>query len=228
MKLSADTINVLKNFAAINSQVVLNPGNVIKTMAESKTILSSATIAEEIPNQIGIYDLNEFLGVLGMFDDPDLTFDENFKFVRVSQDRRAIKYFFSDPSILTSPQKDVIMPEAEVKFTFTQEDLSAVRKAASALGISTAVVTGKAGETTTSIIVTDVNDATSNSFEVQLDDCTRDADEPFEFVFNIANFKITNGDYQVAITKKLISHFTNTNSPVEYWIALEKSSTYGA
>lgn len=226
MKLSTETIGVLKNFAAINSQVVFNPGNVIKTMSESKTILSSATVEDDFPAQIGIYDLNEFLNALSMFDDPELTFDEDYKSVKISQGRQAIKYFFSEPSILTSPAKDVVMPSTEVTFTLTQSDMAAVRKAASALGITTAVVTGKPGESTASIVVTDVTDATSNNFEIQLENCTRE-DEGFKFVFNIGNFKFINGDYDVAITKKLISHFKNTSQPIEYWCALEKNSTYG-
>ena len=119
MKLSDETLSTLKNFAGINSNVVLNPGNVVKTMSESKTIMSSATIAEDIPAQIGIYDLNEFLGVVNMFDDPDLMFDNEFKSVRVAEGKRAVKYFFSEPSILTTPSKDVVMPPCDVTFTLT-------------------------------------------------------------------------------------------------------------
>ena len=104
--------------------------------------------------------------------------------------------------------------------------MASIRKAASALGINTAVITGKAGENTASIVVTDVDDPTSNSFEIELEDITRE-EEAFRLVFNIANFKFTNGDYDVAITKKLISHFKNTKEPVEYWVALEKNSSYG-
>ena len=226
MKLSNETISLLKNMAAINSQIVLNPGNVIKTMSESKTILSAASIAEDIPSQIGIYDLHEFLGAMSMFEDPELTFDEAFKSVRISQDRRAIKYFFSEPSILTSPQKDVVMPSTEIEFTLTQEVLASIRKAASALGINTVVVTGEADENVGKIVVTDVDDATSNSFEIELDGLKREEDA-FRLVFNIGNFKFINGDYDVAITKKLISHFKHTKDPVEYWVALEKNSTYG-
>ena len=226
MKLSNETIGTLKNFAAINSQIVLKPGKTIKTMSETKTILSAATIAEDIPSEIGIYDLHEFLGAIGMFEDPELTFDPEYKSVRISQDRQAIKYFFSDSSILTSPSKDVIMPSNEVSFTLTQENMSSIRKAASALGINTAVITGNAGENTASIIVTDVNDATSNTFEIELEDITRE-EEAFRLVFNIGNFKFINGDYDVSITKKLISHFKHTKESVEYWVALEKNSSYG-
>ena len=118
------------------------------------------------------------------------------------------------------------MPSNEVSFTLTQENMSSIRKAASALGINTAVITGNAGENTASIIVTDVNDATSNTFEIELEDVTRE-EEAFRLVFNIGNFKFINGDYDVSITKKLISHFKHTKESVEYWVALEKNSSYG-
>jgi hypothetical protein len=226
MKLSNETQAILKNFAAINSNIVIGEGSELKTIAEAKNILAKATISETFDTSFGIYDLNEFLGVTSMFDDPVLTIADDSLSINISQGRSAVKYFFSAPDILTSPSKDISMPSSEVSFTFTQDDMQAVRKAAGALGVSDVVVTGKAGESNISLVVTDMKDKTSNSFNIDVEGCER-ADEEFEFVFNIGNFKLVPGDYEVTISKRLISHFKNLSTPVEYWIALEKNSTFG-
>jgi len=219
MNLSSETLSVLKNFSAINSNVVIRPGQTLKTMSEAKNIMASATVSESFPDEFGIYDLNEFLSVVSMFENPTLDFDSSMKFVSIVDGKRSVKYFFSDTSILTTPSKDITMPPCELKFNLSADDLSALRKAASALGVSDVVVSeGKA-------TVTDVKDNTSNSFSIDLD-VVQNPSESYSFVFNINNFKLLNGDYEVAVSSKLISHFKNQGVEVEYYIALEKSSTF--
>jgi hypothetical protein len=226
MKLSNETRDVLKNFAAINSNIVFNGGTELKTVAMAKNILAFADVEESFPtNSIGIYDLNEFLGVLGMFDDPELAFSSDFNSVKIKQDRKSVNYFFSDPSILTSPSKTISMPDPEVTITLTEADISQLRKAASALGVSDVVVTANPGDSSVTIRVTDVEDTTANNFELAVDG--PQASAPYRFVFNIANFKIMPGDYTVQISSKLISKWQHTTKPLHYFIALETSSNYG-
>lgn len=224
MKLSNETQSILKNFAAINSNIVINTGSELKTIAEAKNILAKASVSESFDTPFGIYDLNEFLGVIGMFDDPELTVADDALSIKISQGRRAVKYFFSAPDILTSPSKDIVMPSAEVTFTLSQDDMSQLRKAAGALGVTDVVVTKN--EDGVTLVVTDVKDSTANTFSVDIENATV-CDDNFKFVFNIGNFKFVGGDYEVTISKKLISHFKNLNVPVEYWVALEKNSTFG-
>ena len=226
MKLSNDTQTVLKNFAAINSNIVINTGTELKTISEAKNILAKASVSESFDTSFGIYDLNEFLGVMSMFDDPELNVADDALSIKISQGRRAVKYFFSAPDILTSPSKDIVMPSAEVTFTLTQDDMTQLRKAAGALGVTDVVVAKGAGDTGLTITVTDVKDSTSNTFDIEVD-AKEVVDDAFKFIFNIGNFKFVSGDYEVVISKRLISHFKNLNVPVEYWVALEKNSKFG-
>ena len=225
MQLSSETIGVLKNFASINSNIVFRGGSTIKTMSEAKNILASANVTEEFPSDVGIYDLNEFLGVISMFNEPSLDFYDNY--VRIGEDNRAVQYFFSDPSILTSPTKDIQMPDPEVKFSLSESELATIRKASSTLSVSDLVVeNSESGEGELKATVTDLADSTSNSFSLNLSSSEL-PDVPFRFVFNVANFKIVPGDYRVDVSSKLISQLTNRNADLNYWIALEKSSTFG-
>ena len=222
MKLSNETVNTLKNFSSINSNIVIKAGSTIKTMSESKTIMSVAKISEEFSDTFGIYDLNEFLGTINMFDDPDLEFDDNMKFVKISQGNRSLKYFFSDASILTSPTKDIVMPACEISFVLSNSDMASIRKASSALGVTDLVV-DSTDEDRLVLRVTNTSDPTSNSFEMEYQSTN---DVKAKCVFNIANFKFINDDYDVCISSKLISNFKARNNPIEYWVALEKSSNF--
>lgn len=225
MNVSDTTIGVLKNFATINPNLVFREGNVVKTISEAKNILASVEISEDIPQDFGIYDLNEFLNVVGMFDEPVMLFDDSGKKAKIAdaKAKQSVNYFFSDQSILTYPQGDVTMPEADVKFTLSADQMSKLKRAASTLGVSDVVITNQDGNVT--VQVTDINDATSNSYELAIDNVDK-ANGTFTVVFNIGNFKFVAGEYDVEISSKLISHFTNKSLPVQYWVALEKSSKF--
>lgn len=223
MELTETTLQVLKNYASINSNLVIEEGNVIKTVSEAKNVLSKSTVDVQFPKTFGVYDLTEFLNVVALMDNPRLKFGESFVLISDSSGRSRIKYFYSDPDILTKPTKDIIMPECEVKFTLDRETLSRVKRAASVLGHTEMSLSVVDGVVVLSVI--DTNDKTSNVFSIDVDGTYKD--ENFNFVFNISNLKMVDGDYDVEISSKLISHFVSKETGIEYWCALEKTSTYG-
>ena len=223
MQLSDTTLAVLKNFASIQPNVVLNEGNVVKTIAEAKNVMAVAKLDQSFDKQVGIYNLDEFLSVLGLVDSPDLNFHDDFVTVQSGAGRSQVKYFYSDPSILTSPAKDIPMPESEVKFTLDETTFKKVLRAAGALGHEKMTITATDGGVLLTVV--DNTDATSNAFEIVVPGTFES--ENFTFVMNIANLKLISGDYDVEVSSRLISKFTNKGADVEYFIALEKSSTYG-
>ena len=223
MQLSDNTLAVLKNFASIQPNVVLQEGNVVKTIAEAKNVMAVATLDQSFDKEVGIYNLDEFLSVLGLVDSPDLNFHDDFVTVQSGAGRSQVKYFYSDPSILTSPAKDIPMPEAEVKFTLDEGTFKKVLRAAGALGHEKMTITATDGGVLLTVV--DNTDATSNAFEIVVPGTFESED--FTFVMNIANLKLISGDYDVEVSSRLISKFTNKSADIEYFIALEKSSTYG-
>lgn len=230
MELSNFTMQVLKNFASINSNIVIHPGNTIMTVAEAKNILASATVEETFPQEIGIYDLSEFLSVIGLVSSPTLRFTEKYVQIGDASGRAQIKYFFSDPDNLTKPSdtnmrdKGIKTPPANVSFTLDQGTLNNLKRAASALGHTEVSVTGTSKLITLSVV--DQDNSTSNTYSIDVDG-EADTDQ-FNFIFNIANLKVIPADYKVDLTSKLISQFTSLNleKELKYWVALEKSSTY--
>ena len=222
MQLSDNTLAVLKNFASIQPNVVLSEGNVVKTIAEAKNVMAVATLDQSFDKEVGIYNLDEFLSVLGLVDSPDLAFNDDFVTVKGSG-RSQVKYFYSDPSILTSPAKDIPMPDAEVKFTLDEATFKKVLRAAGALGHKKMTIAATEGGVLLTVV--DNTDATSNAFEIVVPGTVES--ENFTFVMNIANLKLISGDYDVEVSSRLISKFTNKGADICYYIALEKSSTYG-
>lgn len=67
MKISQETTAILKNFAHINQGIFFRKGNTVSTMSPGKNILSVATISDTVPQDFGIYDLNNFLSVASLF-----------------------------------------------------------------------------------------------------------------------------------------------------------------
>lgn len=224
VSISNDTLSVLRNFSSINPNVVLKPGQEVKTISEAKNILAVADIGEDFPTEMGIYDLNEFLSVVNLVDKPQLNFGDNH--VDIVGGNSKVKYFFSDSSILTTPQKDITMPDCEVEVSFTDDTLSQIRKAASALGHSEMSIT--ATDDGVNIKVFDSKDSSANIYNIQLANDAGYKEGQFEFVINISNLKLLDGDYVVKISSKLISEWKNTTKPVRYYIALEKNSNYNS
>lgn len=223
MELSENTLSVLNNFSSINQNIMIRAGNVIKTISEARNVLATAVVDVDFPKDVGIYDLNEFLGVLNLVDTPNLKFDDEFVVINDSTGRSKVKYFFSPEETLTTPSKDIKMPEGDVTFVLDNNTLNRLKKAASTLGHNEVSITGKNGVLSLSVV--EAQNSTSNAFSIDVDG--EFGDVTFNFILNISNLKILPGDYDVSISNKLISHFSHKEMNVQYWIALEKSSTFG-
>ena len=164
MKLSNDTRDVLKNYSTINANLLVNSGNQIATMSQMKNIVSLATLPDTFENEFAIYDLNEFLSAMSLFDDPDLTFGDSS--VNISQGGQSLNYFYSDPTVVTTPKSDIGMPEPDATFIFKQSVFNQILKASSVLGVPDMVLdvneNGKMN-----LRVSDRKNDTSNSFSVE-------------------------------------------------------------
>ena len=222
-KLSTQTLDILKNFASINSNLIVKSGEALSTISEAKNIMAIAEISETFQSTFGIYDLNEFISMFSLMNDPDLDFTADS--VVFKSGRTKASYRFADQSILTTPKSKINMPAADLVVHIGSDLLAQIRKAAGVLGHTIVSISGDAGAITLSVV--DPKNSTANSFSVVLDDAN-DNKNNFDLQFLIANLKVIPGDYEVKISSKLISHWTNTSSPINYYIALEKTSSYTA
>ena len=221
MKISEATKSILKNFSDINQNLLVKPGSELKTISTMNNILATAKVEEEFTTEFGIYDLSEFLGVLSLFKTPTFSFEE--KHIGIAEDGTSTKtnYFFSDPAVLVTPQKDIKMPECEVNFVLTHADLANVKKAAAVMQLPDISIHSDTGDIM--LTATDKKNDTSNNYSVKVGD---NATDKFDFHFKTENLKLIEGDYDVAISSKNISHFKHKSKEIQYWIALEQTSTF--
>jgi len=225
MELSESTLQVLRNFSGINQNILIKSGSNIKTISEARNVVATADVTESFEKDFGIYDLNEFIGVMGLVNSPSLKFEDHSVTVSDSSGRSKVKYFYAAEETLTAPTKDVTMPEADAKFVLDNDTLNKLKKAASTLGHSEVSIQAKDGVLSLSVL--ENQNPTSNAFSIDIDGEFKQ-DAVFNFIISISNLKILPGDYEVEISSKLITQFKNKEIPLKYWIALEKSSTYGA
>lgn len=217
MKLSKHTTEILKNYAHINGNLLLKAGNKLGTISEQKNIMASTPVTETFPSEFGIYDLNEFLAALSIFEDPELEFAD--KFVTIKQGNNHIKYYASETANLTVPQKDIVFPEAEINFNLTAATLDLIRKTAGVLSAPDLAIVGENGKITAQ--VGQKKNATANSYDVDLGS----TDKSFRVNLKVENLKMLPGNYDVSISSKRISRFQGTNDLV-YYVAVEADSAF--
>ena len=221
MNLSDKTLTVLKNFAGINNSILVKEGNQLRTISVAKNILAEAYIEEDFPRQFGIYDLNQFLNGLNLHDDPDLDFKED-SYLTIREGRHSVKYFYADPQVIIAPpEKEITLPSEDVHFQLSSGTLLQLTKAAAVYQLPDFSVIGEGGAV--KLVVRDKKNDTSNSFSVDV----ADTDKKFVFNFKVENIRIVLGSYDVVVSQKLLSKFTNDTYNLKYYIALEPDSTFG-
>ncbi len=220
MKLSPDTVTILKNFSNINQSILIRKGSKISTMSILKNIYAEANVGEDFPKEVAIYDLNEFLNGLGLHQDPDLDF-ANDSYISIKEGNRRVKYFCADPEVIVAPpDKEVNLPSKDVCFQLEHSQLDKLLKAAAVYKLQDLAVVGAAG--VISLVVRDKNNDTSNEYSI----IVGETDKEFTFNFKVENIKIIPGSYDVVISKVLHAEFTNTKYNMRYFIALEPDSTF--
>jgi hypothetical protein len=217
MILSDVTIGVLKNFSTINPSLLFRKGNVIKTISPQKTILARAEVLEHFPRDFAIYDVPRFLGVLSLFNTPEISFGE--KEATITDDNRKLTYVYSDATLFTTPpEKDVSLTNPDIVFDLSAVDLQNVLKASAVLQLPEVVVYGDSG----SIFVSsdDTKNPSTDSYEVEV----APTDKIFKAIFKTENLKMFHNDYEVSISSKGIAQFTSNK--LTYWAAVESHSTF--
>ena len=220
MKLSDNTLNVLKNFAGINNSILVKEGNKLRIISVAKNILAEANITEEFPRDVAIYDLNQFLNGLGLHSDPDLDFSPE-SYIAIKEGKRRVKYFYADPQVITAPpEKEINLPTEDVCFQLDSTALDKLLKAAAVYQLPDLSAVGEAG--VVKLVVRDKRNDTSNEYAVVVGETTKN----FVFNFKVENIKIIPGAYDVVVSSKLLSKFSNTRYDLKYYIALEPDSTF--
>ena len=224
ISLSQRTLDVLKNFSTINSNILVKPGNKLVTISPVKNVMSEVIVEEDFDIEFGIWDLSKFLGTISLFAKPEFEFHDKYVVISEEKKKSEVIYHYSEPRLLTTVNREINMPESVVDCTITQNILNDILKASSVLQVNDIAI--RPNDDRLEIVALDKADATSNNYSIELGDLPH-GNNDFTFYFKAENLKMLPGDYDVKITDKVISQFKKVNDELTYWIALESDSHYG-
>ena len=221
IKLAEKTISLLENFSSINQSILVKKGSKLRTISVMKNILAEADVDEEFERDFGIYDLPQFLNGVNLMKDPDLDLkNETYMIIREGKTTK-VKFAFADPDvIIIPPEKEIKLPSNDVTFQLDSTQLAKLLKASSIYQLPDLSAVGDGKDIT--LVVSDRKNDNSNEYTIVVGK----TDETFEFLFKIENIKLIPGSYDVAISKKNLAKFTNSNYNLNYFIALEPDSKY--
>jgi len=219
MKLSNETLTVLKNFSSINQGIQFKQGTKLTTVSAGKTVLAQANLKDVFPQDFCVYDLNQFLSVHSLHKDSDLSFDDSnviFKSGRSSTKYRKT----AKEMIVTPPEKDITLPSVDVSFTLSEEDYNNIMKVSSVL--SSPHIAVESDGDAVQLVAFDAQDNSAHTNSIQVGEGNG---KKYKIVFKTENIKMIPGSYAVEISFKGIGHFKNTKDDIQYWIAFEAKET---
>lgn len=218
MKLSQNTLDVIKNFSTINTALFFKAGNVLRTVSPHKTILAEATIDETIPVDFGIHDLNQLLSIMSLHKDgPDMSVNGVDMVVMGYSDRSKISYRCCDSTMIKNPpEKNISVPTKDATFLLTEDDLTYVLKAASILGSPNISLFCDGSKMYLKTL--DAQDDSAHVQTLEIGPTTVNG----TFLFKTENWKMLPGTYDVVLSHKGVAHFQHKERKIQYWIALEQ------
>ena len=223
MKLSNNTVNILKNFTSINEGIFIKKGNVLETISKQKNILARAEVVDNFDEEFGIYDLNNFLGVLSLqkVAEPEINFDDKNILIKGFSGKSQMKYRkAAKEMIVIPPDKKINMAGAEISFALSSEEIAWVTRVANQL--SSPNLAFVSDGSTVEIQSFDAKDDSAHVNTTEL--ASGGNGKKYRMIFATDNLKFVEGSYDVQISAKGISHFKHTTAPVEYWVMAETGS----
>jgi hypothetical protein len=232
LKLSKQSIQILKNFARINSSIVIDEKFSLKTGQgdmSNPDIIAIANIPEELP-VFAFYDLKILLNALNLFseEEADITFDDIYIKFKQGNNRGRIKTSKPEmiPFKLPHPAKHYLTND-KMKFVGTFDlcnaDLRAIKNAAQKLEKDDMVIEIKKNKG--KISVTDLDEEDSNEYSTffSIDNC----DEYVKLRFELKDFEVLDGDYKVSVSKDNYIRMINNDMDVTYIICAIKDFNKG-
>ena len=216
MQISNETIQVLKNFAMVNSNILIRKGKSLSTISTAKNIFAKADVAEDFPQEVAIYDLNSLLALLTLMENQNIEFGE--KSLTIEKNGGKFEYFYSSPNVIVAAPDKSIDVDNYYQFKLSAEEVNMITKAAAITGAPTISVSSREGNV--SLTVGDKKNDTSNTYKANIGKSEND----FDCHMAVENFKIIPDAYSITISKKKVFHFKHETKNIEYFIAMEPDS----
>lgn len=230
MKLSEQTLKILKNFAGINPSILLRVGSLLATQSIAGNIVAEAEIEEEFPVQFALYDLVEFLNTLKLFNSPVLDFrdaEENNHMSICEEDNLdfRVRYTFANKDHIVFPDRRPVLGDVNITFKLDTSTLDSIMKASNVMQLPNLMILPGNDEKSIKIEVSDAKDRSSNKFSIAVATESPVEKEKFKLIYRMEAFKMLPYDYDVSINgKDIVSAFESDT--VDYHIGLDVNSRW--
>jgi len=221
MKISKQTLDILKNFSIINQSMLIRPGNTQRTIRiPQRNVLAEAFLSEEFPVECGIYELPKFLAAITLFEEPELEFGSCYVDINDTNSENKIRYYYAAANLFKDtqpPDKRFVLDEVMDEFTLDNSSLTKLNKAAMIMSIPDFVINRKDNKRT--ISVCNIKSKSSNTFTVtQKSDIKGD----YNVILNNDNLKCIPDSYAVTVgIRKGITICQFSSNNITYWFGPE-------
>ena len=225
MRVTKQTIDILKNFSLINPSILVEKGSELKTMSVMKTIYARSGVRERFDRRFGIYDLPRLLRLMTSNPMKDTELELGGEYLTLANDKTSLRYFYADEKTIVFPTKTLEMPPVEIEFSLYETDLDSILSITRMLSTKSTpdmdLLITSDGQTIYTTVL-DKRNPTSDSCRLSVGEGNGDT---YSIYFKIDSIgKLLKGSYDVSISTKGISHFSNQDIDLEYWIANEHST----
>lgn len=221
MKISNETVGLFKNFATINSNILIRQGEELSTMSASKNIFAKANIKETFAREIPIYDLNRLLATLSLNPQSEVTLHDDR--LELEVDGGVFNYFYSDPSVIVSAPEKEISGQEIYNFKLSQDQLEKLFEVSAVAQATMVSIVGNGTEVC--ISVGDPAVAQSNFYHKKV----AESDKVFKAHLPVDSLKVMTDEYNVTVcTNNGIGflYFENATNTLRYWLALDRTSEF--
>lgn len=217
MQISKTTIQILKNFAEINTNLLVRPGSTLATISAAQSQFATANVEEDFPVEFAVYDINSLLSLLSLSDGADIEFGD--KSLTITKDSGTFEYYYTDPAVIIAPPNKSIVVDEHFVFTLSKEDITTLTKSIGIIGAKMISFVSENGEV--NMVVGDPKTPASNSYKKPIGQF----ESEFNLSLDVAKFTVIAETYEVVLSKKKFVHFRNNERGLKYWFACEKTST---
>ena len=222
MKISQTTMDVLKNFAVVQESLLVREPQCIVTMSTAKNIVALFDTEETFP-EFGIWDLQQFLGAISLFDLADTEFDFQKKWVNIRCGTNSIRYTYTNVNHVTNSEH--IKPSRRYKafdefnchFKLCEGDITKLKKASTIMfGNNDATNINIHSDGEKGYVKLDVgDDIMSNTFKTEVEEIEGKCD----INIHVGNLVLLRGGYEVDVLDKKLVRFKHETLPLMYFVS---------
>lgn len=225
--MKSETINILKSFSNINKSIKIRKGNEISIFSSVHSQLAVAQIDDTFDREFSIYDLNQWLATISLFDNPVFKYEDRYMTISNESGGISAKYRYSNDIVTSDQPLPSKLPNSPTifSFTFTNEQLQKTIKASSILSSELICITPTSVK---AFSRNKDNESSDNEYITQTDSSTVEVIDEYSplakngVCISVNSLKVIPNEYKVSVKEKMVV-FESIDGKLKYVIGIAKN-----